>query len=186
MSTFTVARYKEGCYEAFSFTEARFRSFFTWIHSVSERELLCFQGVYDPEVNLRLAPYWVKKDFDHLYKNDKWFDVKQVIISNKGQYEVYTGKKGHPKVYSKVGNGWCCAGNLLELDDYNEYFDDTIMDLSYDEMLTKIKQLPVKLDKRTTGPESKGNYFEYTRYHVGTDSILARRVNYENTLDKVQ
>lgn len=183
MSTFTVVRHKDGCYEAFSFTEARWRSFYTWIHHISNREFLSFQGVYDPEVNARLAPHWVKKDFDHLYKNDKWFDVKQVIISNKGQFEVYTGKQGHPNVYSKIGNKWCCAGNLLELNDYNEYFDDTVLDLSYDEMLNKIKQLPVKLDKRTKGPESKGNYFEYTKYHIDTDSILIRRVNYEKTVE---
>lgn len=72
---------------------------------------------------------------------------------------------------------------MLELNDYNEYFDDTVLDLSYDEMLNKIKQLPVKLDKRTKGPESKGNYFEYTKYHIDTDSILIRRVNYEKTVE---
>jgi mRNA-degrading endonuclease YafQ of YafQ-DinJ toxin-antitoxin module len=186
MSTFTVARYKDGSYEAFSFTEANFRGFYTWIHLMANRELLCFQGVFDPEVNARLAPHWINKDFDHLYKNDKWFDVKQVIIPNKGKYDVYTGKKGFPKTYSKVGNGWCCAGNLLELEDYNEYFDDSVMDLSYEQLLTKIKQLPVKLDKRTKGPESKGNYFEYTKYHVETDSVLIRRVNYEKTVESLQ
>ena len=74
----------------------------------------------------------------------------------------------------------------MQHQEYGQYFDDSLMQLTTDELLTKIKQLPVKLDKRTAGPESKGNYYEYTLYNVEYDSILKREVNYQTDLDTIK
>lgn len=180
MSTFTVMRHIDPYYEAFSFSEVNWRSYHAWIHHVAGGELLSFQGIFDPDINIKLAPYWTKKDFEHLYKNDKWFDVKQVIISNKNGFEVYTGKQCTKNIYVRAGKGWCVGGNFLEHDNYDEYFDDSIINLTYEQLLTKIKQLPVKLDRRSEKIENKGNYFEYTQYHTQTNCITKRKVLYNN------
>lgn len=186
MSTFTVARFKNSCYEAFSFTELKWKNKYSWIHYIYGKEFISFQGIYDPDNNPKLASYWLNQDYEYLFLNDIWFGHKQVITTNKGSFNVYTGKQGFPKIYNKIGNGWCCAGNLLEHDNYDQYFNDDIMNLSCEEIINKIKMLPVKLDRRTKSFEDKGSYFEYTLYNIDLDRILKRQTLYQSKLDLLQ
>ena len=178
MSTFTVARHVNGCYEAFSFTQLQWKNTYSWIHHVFNRELLSFQGIYDPVINEKLAPLWVLKDYEAIKLHDWWFDTKQVIHTEKGNFNVYTGVSSHQHSYSKVGNGWCVAGNLLECNNYDKYFSDTLLSLTTQEVLDLVYNIPEKLDKRVIDSSNKGNYYEYTLYDPYSNSILKRETCY--------
>lgn len=183
MSTFTIARHINGCYELLSWSEMDWKLHWTWCHHIKNKEVLSFQSIFDPQKNGILAEKWLEQDFDFIAKQDPNYDIKQVITSHNGQFKVYNGTKVWNNVYSKIGNGWACAGNYLEGHNYDKYFSNTLLELSTKEIIELVTEIPERLDRRTVDFMNKGNLFEYTLFQIDTNKILKREVSYNKELE---